>query len=313
MIAPRAVGIVLGVVADAVLGDPRRGHPVALFGRTAASVEEHTYADSRAAGVGHVIVTVGPVVLLGVVAERLTRRNTVAQAAVTAVATWAVLGAASLRREAVLMAQALDADDVAAARERITHLCGRDPKALDAAELARATVESVAENTADAAVASLFWGAVAGVPGLLAHRAVNTLDAMVGRRNERYGNFGWASARLDDVLDLLPARLTGALACAAAPLVGGDRTRAWRIMARDARNHPSPNGGWCESAFAGALGVQLGGTNVYAGRVEHRGLLGDGPRPSAEHARRAGTLSAAVVAGAAVLSAGVAAILGRKR
>ncbi|WP_040283676.1 cobalamin biosynthesis protein [Tessaracoccus massiliensis] len=302
MIGPRALGLLLGVAADALTGDPHRGHPVAIFGQAAAKVEEHTYADSRAAGVGHVVATVGPVVALGVAAERLTRSSFWARAAVTALATWAVLGAASLRREAHLMANHLDADDLAAARERVTHLCGRDPNALDPAELARATVESVAENTADAAVASLFWGAIAGVPGLLAHRAVNTLDAMVGSRSPRYENFGWASARLDDLLCLAPARFTGALACTAAPLVGGDARRAWRIMLRDARNHPSPNGGWCESAFAGALGVQLGGTNVYAGRVEERGLLGDGPRPGAEHARKAGTLSAVVVAATAALA-----------
>ncbi|HMR49713.1 MAG TPA: cobalamin biosynthesis protein [Arachnia sp.] len=299
----RAVGIVVGVAADAVWGDPKQHHPVAWFGTYASTVEPHLYADDRAHGTAYVAATVAPVALAGLALERATRRHPVAHVAVTALSTWAVLGARSLAREGEILAGHLEAGDLDAARGRLGHLCGRDPSNLDEPELARAAVESMAENTADAVVASLFWGAVAGVPGMLAHRAINTLDAMVGHRNERYARFGTAAARLDDAADYLPARITGVLACALAPLVGGDPRRAWRTMRRDADQHPSPNGGWCESAWAGALGVQLGGTNVYFSRTEERPLLGDGPRPDARALRKAARLVTAVTAAATTLAA----------
>ncbi|HEY0360226.1 MAG TPA: CobD/CbiB family cobalamin biosynthesis protein, partial [Mycobacteriales bacterium] len=170
--------------------------------------------------------------------------------------------------------------------------------------LARATVESVAENTSDAVVAPLVWGALGGVPGLLGYRAVNTLDAMVGHRSPRYRRFGWASARLDDAVNLVPARFTAALTVAAAPIVGGSRRESWRVWRRDGRAHPSPNSGHCEASAAGALGVRLGGRNVYAGRTEDRPGLGDGPTPSIVDVGRAARLSRAVAAGALVLTVG---------
>lgn len=294
------------MLADQIVGDPRRHHPVAWFGSFAARAEGPLYDDTVAAGAVYTTATVAPVVALGVAAERLTRRHPVLHTAATALATWAVLGARSLTREGDTMADSLEIGDLARARAQLPNLCGRDAAQLDAPELARATVESMAENTADSAVASLFWGALLGVPGLLGHRAVNTLDAMVGRRDERYGRFGTASAKLDDALDLLPARLTGVLGAALAPAVGGSARRAWAITLRDAGNHPSPNGGWCEAAWAGALGVQLGGRNVYASRVEERGRLGDGPRPGACEVRKAAQLVTLVTGAATALAAGVA-------
>lgn len=301
----RAAGLALGVLADRVFADPRRGHPVAWFGRASGKLEKRTYADSTSRGALHVAACLVPLAAAGVAIERTTRSRPVLHALTTAVTTWAVLGAASLEREGNVMADLLEAEDVPGARERITHLCGRDPDALDQAELARAAIESMAENTSDAAVASLWWGAVAGVPGLLVHRGANTLDAMIGHRNARYRRFGTAAARFDDAVNLLPARLTGALACALAPAVGGSARRAWRVMWRDHADHPSPNGGWCEAAWAGALGVQLGGRNVYYGsRVEDRGLLGDGPRPGTATVRPAARLVGRVTAAATVLAAG---------
>ncbi|MDO5677840.1 MAG: cobalamin biosynthesis protein [Propionibacteriaceae bacterium] len=308
----RALGLALGVAADRIFGDPKKHHPVAWFGAFAARLEAPLYSDGVPAGAAYTAATVAPVVGLGVAAERLTRRNPVLHTLATALATWAVLGARSLAAEGDTMADRLEVGNLEQAREQLPNLCGRDASQLDAPELARATVESMAENTADAAVASLFWGAIAGIPGLLGHRAVNTLDAMVGRRNARYGRFGTASARLDDALDYLPARLTGALASALAPTVGGSARRAWAITLRDAENHPSPNGGWCEAAWAGALNVQLGGRNAYASRVEERGLLGDGPRPGAPEVRRAAEL-VRVVTGAAGALAAAAALLKRRK
>lgn len=299
----RAAGIAAGVVADAIFGDPRRHHPVAWFGTAVGRVEQIMYGDSRARGAAFTAAVLAPLAVGGLAVERATRRHPVAHVAATALATWAVVGSRSLAAEGQAMAEHLADGDLAAARERITHLCGRDPEALDAPELARATVESVAENAADAVVASLTWGALAGIPGLLVHRGANTLDAMVGHLTPRYRRFGTASARLDDTLDYLPARLTGALACACAPVVGGSTSHAIRIMSRDAHDHPSPNGGWCEAAWAGALGVQLGGTNVYASGVESRGLLGDGPRPGPAQVREGATLLRAVTATATTLAA----------
>ena len=220
----------------------------------------------------------------------------------TAVATWAVLGSRSLRREAGIVHDHLARGDLAAARQQVTHLVGRDPAALDADGVARAAIESVAENTCDAIVAPLFWGAVAGVPGLLGYRAINTLDAMVGHRTPRYGNFGWASARLDDLANLVPARLTAGLVA----LASGRARRTLRVAVRDGHRHPSPNSGYAEAAYAGALGLRLGGRNVYANRVEHRPELGDGAPPGPEDIPRATRLCAGVTIAAAVTAAAIA-------
>ncbi|WP_415954151.1 cobalamin biosynthesis protein [Streptomyces sp. KLOTTS4A1] len=272
-----AYGAVAGLLGDLLLGDPRRGHPVAAFGRAASSVERVLWRDHKAAGVLHTAVCAGGAAALGVLASAAARRSPTAPAAsvaLTATATWAVVGGTSLEREARAVAAALDAGDVAAARERLPHLCGRDPQALDEAAIARAVVESVAENTSDAVVGALVWGAVAGVPGLLGFRAVNTLDAMVGHRSPRYRNYGWASARLDDVAGWPGARLTAVLAV----LAGGDPRGALRAWRQDAGAHPSPNAGPVEASFAGALGVRLGGVLSYGGRVEHRPVLNDAGR-----------------------------------
>lgn len=288
----RALGLVLGVAADAAFGDPARWHPVAGFGRWAGAIERLCYGNTVARGVAFAAASVVPVVALGAAVERAGAGRPVVRVLTTAAATWVALGARQLREAGVAMAGRLDAGDLAGARAQLPRLCGRAPDALDAAELGRATVESLAENANDAIVSPLLWGAVAGVPGLLAHRAVNTLDAMVGHRSPRYARFGTAAARLDDAMAYVPARVTGALACLAAPLVGGDAARSWRTMRRDHADHPSPNGGWCEAAWAGALGVRLGGANTYGDRVEVRGTLGepDAPRPDAAAVRRAASL-----------------------
>jgi adenosylcobinamide-phosphate synthase len=301
-----ARGIVAGVVLDALLGDPRRGHPVALFGRAASRAEARMWADSRARGAVFAAAAVGPVLAAGAALGWLARRDrfpAAAAAAVTAVVTWTVLGGASLGGEAAAIARLLEAGDLAAARRRLPALCGRDPDGLDVDGITRAVVESVAENTCDAVVAPLAWGAVGGLPGLLAHRAVNTLDAMVGHHSPRYERFGWAAARLDDLAAFGPARLTALLALAAAPAVGGSARDGLRVLRRDGARHPSPNGGRCEAAFAGVLGIQLGGVNVYGGRTEVRGPLGDGPPPRPADIGRAITLSRLITAAAAVLAA----------
>ena len=258
-----AAGIVLGVTSDALLGDPRRFHPVAGFGQAAAKLEARrvpAHAPCR-----------------GRLRDRPGRdRRRLRRSARTdrcrarssqAVALWAALGGRSLAREAQAVADHVARDEIDAARKRVRSLVGRDPQHLDGTELCKAVIESVAENTVDAVIAPLFWAAVAGAPGVLGHRAVNTLDAMVGKRNERYQHFGTASARADDVANWPAARLAGP---------ARREPQAW---GEGAKAHPSPNAGVIEAAFAGALGVELGGTLAYAGQVEHRPVLNPGGRP----------------------------------
>lgn len=254
------------------------------------------YAPTRAAGARYAALAVGVPVLAATALSVATRRRPVARAALVAMTTWTVLGGRSLRRQAGALARSLQAGDLAAARCRLPNLAGRDPAALDERELTRATIESVAENTSDAVVAPLFWGALAGLPGLVGYRAVNTLDAMVGHRTPRYADFGTAAARADDVANLVPSRLTALAFVAGAPLVGGRRLRTGWIWFRDGNRHPSPNAGQCEAAMAGALGVRLGGRNVYFGRAEERPTLGDGRSPEPADIYRAIRLSAAASA-----------------
>lgn len=302
----RAFGLLLGYAADRLLGDPRRGHPVAGFGAAAAALERRIWRDDRGAGAAYVVLLVGGAVVLGAAAERV--RRPALHTLVTAVATWTVLGGRSLEREVATIDAQLAARRLAEARVQLTHLVGRATDQLDEPEIARATLESLAENTSDAVVAPLVWGAVAGVPGLLGYRAANTLDAMVGHRSSRHVRFGWAAARLDDVLNLPGSRLAAALTT----VIGPDRRGAWRTWRRDARRHPSPNAGPVEAAFAGALGVRLGGRNDYAGRVEHRAIMGDGPPPSRDDLDRGRRLARSVGLSAALVTAAVAWLVDNK-
>ncbi|MFI8876631.1 cobalamin biosynthesis protein [Streptomyces sp. NPDC055243] len=301
-----AYGAAAGLLGDLLLGDPRRGHPVAAFGRAAGAVERVLWRDHRGWGALHAVVCAGGAAGAAALASSLVRDSRAASVALTAATTWAVVGGTSLGREARAIGGALAAGDVEVARERLPHLCGRDPQALDADGIARAVVESVAENTSDAVVGALVWGAVGGVPGLVAFRAVNTLDAMVGHKSVRYRRYGWASARLDDVLGWPGARLTAVLAAVAGDAPKG-ALRAWRA---DAAKHPSPNAGPVESAFAGALGVRLGGSLSYGGRVEHRPVLNTSGRAvDVTDIERAVRLSRRV----GLLALGVAAVVSTMR
>ncbi|MGN6794489.1 MAG: CobD/CbiB family cobalamin biosynthesis protein, partial [Streptosporangiaceae bacterium] len=242
-----------------------------------------------------------------VAAARGCRRNPAARAGLTAACTWTVLGARSLARSAERVRAALRAQDIGLARRLLPGLCGRDVEHLDAAQITAAVIESVAENTCDAIVAPLLWGALAGSAGLAGYRAVNTLDAMVGHHNPRYEHFGWASARSDDEANLVPARLTALLAAACAPSVSGSARMAWRMARRDGPLHPSPNAGWSEAAFAGAPGVRLGGPLSYGGRAENRPVIGAGRLPVPEDISRTIRLSRAVTTVAAGTAAALAA------
>ncbi len=214
---------------------------------------------------------------------------------------------------APLATSRLAAGDLAAARRAISHIVGRDPDALDQPAIARAAIETLAENFADGVAAPVFWYLLLGLPGLFAYKAINTLDSMFGYRNPRYAWFGKAAARIDDAANWLPARLAGLAVVAAAALTPGANPRAaWTTMIRDARHNPSPNAGWPEAAMAGAIAVALLGPRSYGGVAAHRPWLGEAftANATADHLRhalavylRACAVLAAAVAGAAVVSA----------
>ena len=295
MSAGRAAGrrraAAAGVVADRLLGEPPGAvHPVAAFGVAMRSTEARLWGDDRWRGAVHA----GTGVAVGAGAGRL--------AGSTAACTWLAVAGRSLGRAAEAVAAALDTGDLDRARALLPALVGREPEGLDEKEVARAVVESVAENTVDAVVAPALWAAVAGGPGALGYRAVNTLDAMVGHRSARYQRYGWASARLDDVAGWVPARATAALVAAVRP----GAAAAVRVAVRtQAPAHPSPNAGVAEAAFAAALGLRLGGVNRYGARVEPRPPLGTGRPPEVGDITRAVRLSEHVglaLAAALVLS-----------
>jgi adenosylcobinamide-phosphate synthase len=297
----RPLGILLGFAGDRLLGDPQRFHPVAGFGEVAGALEQRLYADNRARGAAYTAALVGGAATLGMVAERLCHRHPSVRTLVTTTATWAVLGGRSLEREALAVHTLLVANDLPTARLQLRRLVGRDTSELDTSGISRAVIESVAENTSDAVVAPLVWGALAGMPGLLAYRAANTLDAMVGHHNARYEHFGWASARFDDLMNLPGSRLAGLLTLAARPTRA---SAAWRAWHRDASRHPSPNAGVLEAAFAGALGIHLGGTNRYYGsRIERRAIMGDGPAAQPGHIAGAVRLAHRVNVSATLIAA----------
>ncbi|MHB1534568.1 MAG: adenosylcobinamide-phosphate synthase CbiB [Acidimicrobiales bacterium] len=282
----RLAAVAAGILADRLLGEPpAKLHPVAAFGRLMVVVEGLTYADRRAAGVAHLGVGLGVAAGPALLARRLAAGPAWL---VLAAATYVAGAGRALGLAASDVAAPLAEGDLLAARARLGALVGRDPNDLDQAEIARAVVESLAENTVDAIVAPALWGAAGGALGALSYRALNTLDAMVGHRCTRYRRFGWSSARADDVANWVPARATAVLVAGLRP----HRARAvWRAVRFDAPAHPSPNAGVAEAAFAAALGLRLGGTNSYGGHLDHRGSLGSGRPAGSADIRRAQGLS----------------------
>jgi adenosylcobinamide-phosphate synthase len=278
----RSLGAAAGVMADRLLGEPpAAAHPVARFGAVMRRVETHVYRDARHAGAAHAAVGLGLATAAGA-----------ALGSPAAAAYLAVAGRA-LAHAALDIEATLERRDLAAARAQLPALVGRETSQLEEPEIARAVVESVAENTVDAVVAPALWAAAAGASGVFAYRAVNTLDAMVGHRSCRYEHFGWASARLDDIAGLVPSRVTAGLVVAVRPHAAA---RVVRAVRDDAPAHPSPNAGIAEAAFAGALGLRLGGVNRYGDRVEHRPALGDGRAPRPDDIRAAVRLTRDVTA-----------------
>ena len=280
--APVVIGS--AVLLDLLLGDPRwLPHPVVGIGKLIAFLEKplrQLIHNERLGGILLLLMTVGCTVAVsfGVTAGAASLHPLAGTVAGTLLA-WSCLAARSLQRESGLVAAALEQGDLPEARRYLSYIVGRDTADLDASEIWRGTVETVAENTSDGVIAPLFCLMLGGPVLAMAYKAVNTLDSMVGYKNERYLRFGWASARCDDLANWLPARLTGLLLVLAAPILGLAGRQGWRIMGRDGRNHASPNSGIPEAAVAGALGVQLGGTNIYFGKPVEKPTIGDPRRP----------------------------------
>lgn len=278
-----ALAMLVAVLLDAWLGEPRRFHPLVWFGRLAHAVELRWHADRRLAGMLSWSAAVMPLVAVAwLCAAWLEQAFWLPRLAVDAVLLYLTLGLRSLGDHAMPVARALAAGDILAARTAVGRMVSRDTFDLDDTQVAAAATESVLENGNDAVFGALFWFALLGVPGAVLYRLANTLDAMWGYRNERYERFGWAAARIDDVLNFLPARLT-----AASYLVLGDAARAWRCWRMQAPQWDSPNAGPVMAAGAGALGVSLGGAAPYAGVWEPRPALGEGREPDAGSILRA--------------------------
>ncbi len=265
-----AAAMLIALLIDVAFGWPDRvftviGHPVTWIGRGISFGER--VLNSGGAGARRIKGGLLVAAILGVTALVAWRISGLlpggwAGVLVTAILAWPFVAARSLQTHVAAVGGPLDAGDIEGARKEVANIVGRNPETMDAPAMARAALESLAENASDGVIAPLFWGAIFGLPGIAVYKALNTLDSMIGYRNERYRNFGWAAARLDDLANLIPARLTGLLIAGAAT---GVRRTAYRTMLRDARSHRSPNAGWPEAAMAGALGIRLSGPRVYDG------------------------------------------------
>jgi adenosylcobinamide-phosphate synthase len=279
----------LALLIEVIVGYPDRllraiGHPVTWMGRMivvldrALNHETMSDAKRRAAGAAALLAIIGVPAIIGYVVERgalLLPLGIV----VAAIIASTVIAQRSLREHVARVAAALEHGGVAAGRAAVAHIVGRDPHALDEAGVARAAIESLAENFSDGVVAPAFWLAAAGLAGGAAYKAINTADSMIGHRTPRHDAFGWAAARLDDLVNLPASRLSAFLIVAAAAVSpGASATQAWRAVVRDAPRHRSPNAGYPEAAMAGALGLALAGPRVYSGVGVDDAVMGDGRR-----------------------------------
>lgn len=288
----RPGSLLLSLALDAVFGDPealnrRQLHPVQLIGRVIAwadarfNRESDTPGRRRNAGAWTAAALLAGALILGWLAQALLLALPLGWLWL-AVAMSTLFAQKSLYDHVAAVASGLETGGLGGGRLAVSRIVGRDPEALDQAGVSRAAIESLAENFSDGVVAPVFWAALLGLPGLLAYKVINTADSMIGYKSPRHLHFGWAAARLDDLLNLAPARLSGLIVCAASWILSGaDPIGAWRAMRRDARHHRSPNAGWPEAAFAGALGLAIAGPRVYHGEMVEDHWMNEGGRPYA--------------------------------
>lgn len=275
--------VVAALLLDAVIGDPdwlwrRAPHPVVWIGNGIGWLERKLNRESwskrrrKLAGVLTAVIVVTVSVLAGALLSDLLHGHWLGLIAEALIAS-TLIAQRSLYQHVARVHRAFAEGGLAAARKAVAMIVGRDPEQLDEAGVARAAIESTAENFSDGIVAPVFWLALLGLPGLIAYKAINTADSMIGHRSTRYVDFGWAAARLDDLVNLVPARISGVLVALAAPIAGGSIVASFKTMLRDARHHRSPNAGWPESAMAGALGIALSGPRVYPEGVANEPYL----------------------------------------
>ncbi len=275
--------IFFAFLLDLFLGDPRRlPHPVAIIGRGISLGEgilrrlaKVKAAEILAGMILAVIIPVSAFIAVDFIIKLISHIHHWAGWLAAVFLGYTTIAAKSLYTESQKVANRLSAKDLQGARKELSYLVGRDTHNLDEKEVVRALVETVAENTSDGVIAPLFYLAIGGPPLAMAYKAVNTLDSMVGYKNERYLYFGRASARLDDLVNFIPARITAILIVVAAFILRKDWRGAWKIMLRDRRNHPSPNSGYPEAAVAGAIGRRLGGLSCYGGSPSDKPFIGD--------------------------------------
>ena len=303
--------VLAAVGLDLLLGDPRWfPHPVKLIGRLAASLEapfRRAIRNQRLAGVATALVVLAATALAtSALLYGAWKLHPIAWDIVSILLLYTTLAARDLAQHSMTVYQALRAGDLVEARRRVSMMVGRDTDRLDEAGVVRAAVESVAENTVDGVTAPLFFGILGGPVAAMVYKAINTLDSTFGYKDEQYIEFGWASARIDDVANFIPARLTAPLVAVAAAFLGGRPAASLRILRRDGRKHASPNSGLTEAAMAGALGVQLGGLNYYSGEPSEKPTLGDPTVPlECSHIRRTNVLMLVTSALSAVLFFGM--------
>lgn len=287
----RLLLLIAAIGLDAWIGDPdwlwrRLPHPVTWFGALIGFCDRAFNRDTaaagirRAAGVGVVIVLVAIAWFAGLLVERLVARIPYGIVLIPVIAS-VLLASRSLHDHVARVLNAFHSGGLDGARKAVSMIVGRDPDSLDKAGVTRAAIESTAENFSDGVVAPAFWFAVFGLPGLFAYKMINTADSMIGHRSARHEAFGWAAARLDDLVNLPASRLAGFLIAMAAPFVGGTIKQSMLVMLDDARKHRSPNAGWPEAAMAGALGLALAGPRRYGERVVEDPFLNDGGRHEA--------------------------------
>ncbi|HBT47324.1 MAG TPA: cobalamin biosynthesis protein CobD [Peptococcaceae bacterium] len=298
---PSVLVLALALFFDLAVGDPPGVvHPTQVMGAGIEGLEKLLRRPGASPGylvvagaVAVVVIVAGAWLITWAVLVAVGRLHYWAEFLVAGWLLATTIAPRGLAEAAGDVARALKAGDLIQARRLVGRIVGRDTQGMEESEVVRATVETVAENTCDGVIAPLFYFFLGGVPLAMAYRAVNTLDSMLGYKNDRYLYFGRVAARLDDVANYLPARLTGLALCGAAVLLGRGR-EGWRIMRRDGRRHPSPNSGLPEAAMAGALGVRLGGVNYYQGRPSYRPFIGEAQQPlRREHIGRAVLLMAA--------------------
>ncbi len=287
--ATDSLTIFLALLLDLIIGDPHGiPHPVVAIGHLISVLDRNlrlSWLNERLAGVLLLVVVVSCAAgSAWILLQLLTALMPLAGWIAAIILSSTCLAARSLHKESSRVAYALKAGDLSAARHYLSYIVGRDTDQLDEPEIWRAVIETVAENTSDGIIAPLFWLTIGGPVTAMAFKAVSTLDSMVGYKNQRYLQFGWASARMDDLLNYVPARLSALLLIVAAPLAGCSMSGGARITLRDRLNHPSPNSGHPEAAAAGALGVRLGGASRYNGVSSWKEYIGEQQNPLDEHA-----------------------------